>query len=163
MMFVAAATMLFVSCGKDNLDPENNQLRYDGTIYNMQSTAMCDAMGYIDFTSVGQDADFTIYGVFDNNALNRTYNLAVATEGVHYNIDFISEALALNFSYDNNDGAFYGGMEGVQRGESIFSKGTCTVTNDNDGFLVTLDGTLKNGKEMAFKAYVPKAQIQTMQ
>lgn len=161
-MFVAAAAMLLASCGKDNSDLENNQLRYDGTVYNMQSTAMCDAMGYINFTSEGRDADFSIYGNFEKDALNRTYNLAVAADDVHYNIDFVSEALALNFSYDNNHGAFYGGMEGVERGMSIFSKGTCSVTNDNDGFLLTLDGTLKNGKEIAFKTYVPKDQVQTM-
>ena len=32
MMLVAAATMLFASCGKDELDLEDNQLRYDGTV-----------------------------------------------------------------------------------------------------------------------------------
>ena len=160
MMFVAAAAMLFAACGKDELDLENNQLRYDGTVYNMVSSATSDAQGsYVSFGSVGREVLFSLNGQFEEAAFNRTFNLAIAAEDVHYYIDFYSEALTLNFSYDNNRGTFHGGMEGVQEGESIFNEGTCTITYDNEGLLITLDGTLKNGKELAFKTYVPKNEV----
>ena len=163
MMFVAAATMLFASCGKDELDLENNQLRYDGTVYNMVTSAATDAQGtYVSFGCVGKEATLSMNGQFEQTALNRTYNLTVAAEDVHYYIDMWSEQLGINFSFDNNRGTFHGGMEGVAEGESIFSEGSCNVTYDNDGLTVTLDGTLKNGKELAFKIYVPKAEVQTM-
>ena len=163
MMFVAAATMLFASCNKDELDLENNQLRYDGTVYNMVSSASSDTDGsYVSFGSVGKEVLFQLSGTFDQTALNRTYDLTVAAEDVHYAIDFWSEALALNFSFDMHHGQFFGGMEGVPEGESIFSEGTCTITYDNSEFEVALDGTLKNGKELAFKVFVPKAEMQMM-
>ena len=161
MMFVAAAAMMFASCNKDEIDLEDNQLRYDGTVYNMTSSAGSDVEGsYISFGSVGKEVLFQLSGTFDQAALNRTYDLTVAAEDVHYNIDFSSEAMALNFSFDMHHGRFYGGMEGVPEGESIFSEGTCTVTSDNSEFEVALDGTLKNGKELAFRVNVPKNQVQ---
>ena len=161
MMLVAAATMLFASCGKDELDLEDNQLRYDGTVYNMTSSAASDAEGsYVSFGSVGKEVLFQLSGTLDQAALNRTYDLTVAAEDVHYNIDFIGEAMALNFSFDMHHGQFFGGMEGVPEGESIFSEGTCTITYDNSEFEVALDGTLKNGKELTFKVNVPKNQVQ---
>ena len=159
MMFVAAATMLFASCNQDELD--DNQLRYDGTVYTMVSSASSDHQGYVQFGSVGHEVLFQLSGMFEPDALNRTYDLAVATEDVHYNIDFWCEEWGLSFSFDNNNGMFFGGMEGVPQGESIFSKGTCKVTYDNVGFNVTLDGTLKNGKEIAFNVSVPKDQVNT--
>jgi hypothetical protein len=163
MMFVAAATMLFASCNKDELDLENNQLRYDGTVYNMVSSASSDTDGsYVSFGSVGKEVLFQLSGTFDQTALNRTYDLTVAAEDVHYAIDFWSEALALNFSFDMNHGTFHGGMEGVPEGESIFSEGSCRIDYDNEGLTITLDGTLKNGKELAFKVFVPKAEMQMM-
>ena len=162
MMFVAAATMLFASCTKDELDLENNQLRYDVTVYNMTTSAMCDAMGYVSFGAVGKEVLFQMNGLFDDVSLNHSFDLSVATQGVHYNIDFWCEDWGVNFSFDNNDGSFFGGMEGVPQGESIFSEGTCIVTYDNDGLTVTLDGTLKNGKEFAFKLYVSKNEVQTL-
>ena len=163
MMFVAAAAMLFASCGKDELDLENNQLRYDGTVYNMTSSASTDAQNsYVSFGAVGREVLFSLNGQFEDAAFNRTFNLAVAAEDVHYYIDFFSEALTLNFSYDNNRGTFHGGMEGVQEGESIFTEGSCSITYDNNGLEVTLDGTLKNGKELAFKVFVPKDEIRSM-
>ncbi len=162
-LFVAAATMMFASCTKDELDLENNQLRYDGTVYNMTTSATSDAQGtYVSYAGVCREVMLSLNGQFEEAAFNRTYNLTVAAEDVHYYIDVWSEELGVNFSYDSNRGTFHGGMEGVPEGESIFSEGSCTITYDNDGLTVTLDGTLKNGKELAFKVYVPKAEIQTM-
>ena len=160
MMFVAAAAMLFASCTKDELDLENNQLRYDGTVYNMTTSASSDAQGtYVSYAGVCSEVMLSLTGQFEEAALNRTYNLTVAAEDVHYYIDMWCEALGVNFSFDNNRGIFHGGMEGVPEGESIFSEGSCTVTYDNGGLTVTLDGTLKNGKELAFKVYVPKSEV----
>lgn len=160
VMLVAAAAMLFAACGKDELDLENNQLRYDGTVYNMTSSAVTDTEGsYVSFGSVGREVLFSLDGQFEKAAFNRSFDLTVAAEDVHYNIDFFSEALALSFSYDNNRGAFHGGMEGVQEGESVFTKGTCTLTNDDSDLTIILDGTLKNGKDIAFKVNVPKSQL----
>lgn len=160
MMFVAAATMLFAACGKDEIDLEKNQLRYDGTVYNMVSSAMSDANeSYVSFGSVGKEVLFQLSGTFDQTALNRTYDLTVAAEDVHFAIDFWSEAMALNFSYDMNRGTFHGGMDGVPEGESIFSEGSCTIIYNNSEFEVSLIGTLKNGKELAFVVNVPKGEV----
>ena len=160
MMFVAAAAMLFASCGKDELDLEDNQLRYDGTVYNMTSSAASDAEGtYVSFGGVGKEALITLNGQFEKACYGHTYDLTVAAEDVHYYIDCWCEALGVNFSFDNNRGTFHGGMEGVPEGESIFSKGTCTVTYDNLGLEVELNGTLKNGKDLAFGLVVPKSAV----
>ena len=46
-------------------------------------------------------------------------------------------------------------------GESIFSEGTFTNTyNNNDGVTCYLNGTLKNGKKLAYKVFVPESEIQ---
>lgn len=161
MMFVAAATMMFASCEKDGADLEDNQLFYDGKVYNLVSSATSDADGsYVSFDAVGREVLVQLSGVLEKECFNRTFNLAVAADDVHYNIDCWCEELGLTFSFDNNRGTFHGGMVGVPEGESIFSKGTCTITYDNDEFSITLDGTLKNNKKLAFEIDVPKSQIQ---
>ena len=73
MMFVAAATMLFASCNKDELDLENNQLRYDGTVYNMTTSATSDAQGtYVSYAGVCREV-LWLYGIIDQCFHSKNY------------------------------------------------------------------------------------------
>ena len=160
MFFVAAATMLFAACGKDEdgstpSNLANNQLSYDGTTYDMICSVFTDGSTYVQFYGNGTTADFGLEGMFNDASFNKTVNVAVHNPNQHYYVTAFSQNL-FSFSYDNWDEGIHGGI-GDQRyeNESIFSEGTMTNTLDENGFSLSLNGTLKNGKKIAFKIYVP--------
>ena len=158
LIVLAAVAMLFTACGKDKEQPlENNTLVYDGVTYQLQSSAILESEGtYLSYFAMsGETVDFQ--GHIDG--LNKTFDL---TKGQNFMFDlymFINQT-AINLSfYDENS---IGGQIGdTQYSESIFSTGTFTNTYNDSGVTCELGGTLKNGKNLAYKVFVTKNEIVT--
>lgn len=174
MMFVAAATMMFVSCGKDDekssdLNLADNTLVYDGVTYTFDHVMVdyChDALTLV----VAETADtledgsprLRLDGIHVSpNAWNYNFNLADLSQWpdeVMVNLVF-SGVLDISYtSYVNGDRGVSGRLDGeYYEEESIFTSGTYRVSGNNDGtpVTITVDGTLKNGKTMQMKLVTP--------
>lgn len=153
-----AATLMSVSCGKEDIELNDNELVYDGTVYQAESHASTDG-SYVMFELV--NPTFTIEGMLDEATLNKTLDIAKHNPGAHYYVSGFTENL-FNFGYDNWAEGVHGGLDGTDyENESIFSEGTMTSTFDGTKFTMSLKGTLKNGKEIAFKIRVD--EVETLQ
>ncbi len=166
LCFVAASTMLFAACGdeKEEIVVGDNELMYDGTLYNMSGSAIYSTTPqglFVEFQFEGEGNAFHLAGIMGEGSVNQSYDLAVHADGVHYNFDFFSDTEGVpSFSFDNYYDGFTGGMEGVDDiVGSIFSEGTCVNTLDNDVYTMHVKGTLKNGKKIEFKINVPATEM----
>lgn len=173
-MFVAAATMMFVSCGKDDekssdLNLADNTLVYDGVTYTFDHVMVDyyhDALTLV----VAETADtledgsprLKLDGIHVSpNAWNYNFNLADLSQWpdeVMVNLVFTG-VLDLSYtSYVNGHRGVSGRLDGeYYEDESIFTSGTYRVSGNNDGtpVTITVDGTLKNGKTMQMKLVTP--------
>jgi hypothetical protein len=98
MMFVAAAAMMFASCGKDNnegnssnipqTDIANNTLVYDGVTYQMEPLPAGNAPSSASKDSIDGEPLFFFDGYHfrDGSMRNKTINLAALSEGEEYSI-----------------------------------------------------------------------------
>ena len=189
MMFVAAAAMMFASCGKDNENGgsgsgggsqqsiADNTMVYDGVTYKFDHVMV----GYCheELTLItAETADTLLDGsprlMLDGihitpDAWNRDFNLADISqwpvEYVMVNLVF-SGVLDISYtSYVNGDRGVSGRLDGVNyEDESIFTSGTYRVSGNNDGTPVTLtvNGTLRNGKTLQIKLVTPDYQTQVI-
>ena len=189
MMFVAAAAMMFASCGKDNENGgsgsgggsqqsiADNTMVYDGVTYKFDHVMV----GYCheELTLItAETADTLLDGsprlMLDGihitpDAWNRDFNLADISqwpvEYVMVNLVF-SGVLDISYtSYVNGDRGVSGRLDGVNyEDESIFTSGTYRVSGNNDGTPVTLtvNGTLRNGKTLQIKLVTPDYQNQVI-
>ena len=156
---LAAVALVLTACKKDNETPlENNTLVYDGVTYQLQSEAILEGEStYLSyFARSGETVEFQ--GHIDG--LNKTFDL---TKGQDFMFDlymFINQSAINLYFYDEN--SISGQIGDVQySGESIFSTGTFTNTYNDSGVTCELNGTLKNGKNLAYKVFVPKDEIVT--
>ena len=163
--FIAVSAMLFAACGSDEeetLTLNDNQLAFDGVVYNMNTNASIENYGngeYAIFSGEGENRAFHLTGSFGEGSINQSYNIAVHNPGVHMTVDFFGETMT-SFSFDNHMEGFFGGIEGVENVVgSIFSEGTLTNTYDENGFRAYLKGTLINGKKIEFKVFVPFSEL----
>jgi len=53
----------------------------------------------------------------------------------------------------------YDSYSGENIGTSLFSSGTMVTTYDDNGFTLTLNGKLKDGKTLVVKSFVPKENV----
>ena len=158
LLVLAAVAMLFTACNKDKETPlENNTLVYDGVTYQLQSSAILESEGtYLSYFAYINEND-NFQGHIDG--LNKNFDL---TKGQNFMFDFYmfinQTAINLTF-YDENS---ISGQIGDKQygGESIFSEGTFTNTYNDSGVTCELNGTLKNGKKLAYKVFVPESEIQ---
>lgn len=167
LLLFAAASVFFASCGdeEESLTLNDNQLAYDGVVYNMNCSAFVEHVGdelFAGFSGEGENQNLQLTGMFGEGSVNQTYNIAVHNPGVHMNVDFYAESMT-SFSFDNNMEGFFGGIAGVDNVEgSIFSEGTLSNTFDENGFRVYLKGTLINGKKIEFKVFVPTSELEVI-
>ena len=158
IIVLAAVALLFTACRKDNeLQLENNTLVYDGVTYQLQSEAILESEGtYLSYFAYG-DNDLNFQGHIDG--LNKTFDL---TKGQDFMFDqylYINQ-FPINLTwYDVNSISGQIG-EKYYTEESIFSTGTFSNTYNDSGVTCELNGTLKNGKTLAYKIFVPKNEIQ---
>ena len=182
MMFVAAAAMMFASCGKDDNDsgiPQigiaDNTVVYDGVTYTFDHI-MVDYY-HPELTLVTAETADTLEDgtprlMLDGihitpEAWNRDFNLADISqwpvEYVMINLVFTGVLDISYTSYVNGDRGVSGSLDGeYYEDESIFTSGTYRVSGNNDGTPVTLtvNGTLRNGKTMQIKLVTPNYQNQ---
>lgn len=158
LIALAAVAMLFTACNKDRETPlENNTLVYDGVTYQLQSSAILESEGtYLSYFANINDND-NFQGHIDG--LNKTFDLTQPQDFMFDIYMYINQTpINLTF-YDAN--SINGQIGDTQySGESIFSEGTFTNTYNNSGVTCELHGTLKNGKKLAYKVFVPENEIQ---
>jgi hypothetical protein len=150
MMFVAAATMMFVSCGKDDekssdLNLADNTLVYDGVTYHMNAVQSFfhNELTLVDATSqeanISEESMIEFVGLHIRPGMwNRTANvLTETTEDISWNCAF--------------SGALFG--EEMFNVYEDFSSCLIGIYGENDGtpVTVTFDGTLKNGKALQMR------------
>ena len=168
-LVLAAVALLFTACKKDEEQPqdnnnsnqeqtlENNTLIYDGVTYQLQSEAILESEGtYLSyFARSGETVDFQ--GHIDG--LNKTFDLTKAQDFIFDLYMFITQTTISLCFYDAN--SINGQIGDTQYSEeSIFIEGTFTNTYNDSGVTCELNGTLKNGKKMAYKVFVPESEIQ---
>ena len=145
--FVAAATMMFAACGKDDennntsTDATENTLDYNGKVYQMASTYKYEQGGrvYIDARAVDKTGDNQpIFYVISDNPGNGTYDLTQHTVffGVTSNVDNIT-------GFHSQD---------------TYASGTIIIEKDDNAFRMRMSGTLENGTTVAFHIYVPASE-----
>ena len=156
-MVAMAAALMWTSCGKEDIELNDNELSYDGTVYQGESFAESDGFNYVQFELVSPT--FTIEGMLDWTSLNKTFDIAVHNPGAHYYVSGFTENL-FNFGYDNWEEGVHGGLDGTEyEDSSVFSEGTMKTTFNGTTFTMSLDGTLKNGKKIAYKIRVDEVSI----
>ena len=189
MMFVAAAAMMFASCGKDNENGgsgsgggsqqsiADNTMVYDGVTYKFDHVMV----GYCheELTLItAETADTLLDGsprlMLDGihitpEAWNRDFNLADISqwpvEYVMINLVFTGVLDISYTSYVNGDRGVSGRLDGeYYEDETIFTSGTYRVSGNNDGtpVTITVNGTLKNGKTLKIKLVTPDYQNQVI-
>lgn len=158
IIVLAALAMLFTACKKDkDVQLDNNTLIYDGVTYQLQSEAILESEGtYLSyFATSNNDLDFQ--GHIDG--LNKTFDL---TQNQDFMFDLYMYINQTTINFAMFGGEAMGGQIGetVYGNESIFSTGTFRNTYNDSGVTCELAGTLKNGKTLAYKVFVPKNEIQ---
>ena len=153
LTFVAAATMMFASCGKDDNNNENvnnntpteateNTLLYNGKLFQMTSTYRYEQSGrvYIDAYAVETlDNNMPIFHIISDNPGNGTYDIT------------------------NGGGVFFGLTSEVDYitsfgSHSTYTSGAVTIEKDDNAFRMRMSGTLENGTTVAFHIYVPASE-----
>lgn len=158
LVLLAAVAMLFVACDKEKETPlENNTLVYDGVTYQFQSNAILESGGtYLSYFATINDND-NFQGHIDG--LNKTFDLTKSQDFMFDLYMYISNTSINLTMYGDN--SISGQIGDIQYGdESIFSEGTFTNISNDSGVTCELHGTLKNGKKLAYKVFVPESNIQ---
>lgn len=166
MFVMALVAMTMVACKKDNdknEDPQQpteiaaNTLVYDGVTYQFNSEAILESEGtYLSYFAFINDND-NFQGHIDG--LNKTFNLTTAQDFMFDIYMYFNQmSISLTMYGDNSISGQIGDTQ--YSGESIFSEGTFTNTYDDSGVTCYLNGTLKNGKKLAYKVFVPESEIQ---
>lgn len=166
MMFVAAAAMMFASCGKDNnegnssnipqTDIANNTLVYDGVTYQMEPLPAGNAPSSASKDSIDGEPLFFFDGYHfrDESMWNKTINLAALSEGEEYSIRILGSVLDLNCSgwWEAGQAMYWGEIDGHEyENECVFTNGTFGIYGDINNTTVIFDCVLKNGKTLRMK------------
>lgn len=157
MMFVAAATMMFTACGKDEEGSSalaDNTVVYDGVVYNGVAAATVfpnGEPGFIQYVLNNQDYTVHLEGSLYQNAHNRTIDLARHNDDLDFGFHLGIENGVLDVQWWDNPNNLWCFLDGDNMNSPCFSSGTATVTVDGLHLTVMVDGTLINGKSLKFK------------
>ena len=157
-MFVAAAAMMFASCDKDDNGggdngpslTDNNIIALNNDIAAVESTVW---MYEQDYTGYGVQAECEhCHFMADLNMplIGTTIDLSTAHDAQGY----------YGFSYEGDlDGEYYEIRQGGGYGSIAFASGTLTTVNDDNGFTLTINGTLLDGRTFVTRIFVAKEDI----
>ena len=158
MMFVAAATMMFAACGKDDektTDLADNTVVYDGVTYNCTSAASYfpgGEPGFVQYVLNNQDYTVHLDGGLYQSAHNRTFDLTRHHDDLEFHFHLGIEGGVLDLQWSDNPNNFWCFLNGDSMNSSCFSSGTATVTvDDNYHLTILVDGVLINGKSLKIK------------
>lgn len=168
MLFVAAATMLFAACSKDEdttAAAGDNQMIYNGKTYQGEtvSGSIENANVSLSLQSFAEAFIFEINSNIDNLTSSHTYDLTMADPNnpLFFHIFLQSEDLdnenkIFDFQYQNAPHLWYFLDGDNVSGSSAFTSGTAVATLDGNNITLTVNGTLVNGKPLSFRIVAPK-------
>ena len=174
MMFVAAATMLFAACGKDDVEKlADNTLIYDGTTYHLDQSQMeinyfHPGLTLVTAMSVEQQDGSPVITVDHFHIVaddwNKTRDLANLKDEESYELSFSGTVINLTAFGNINQGRLFcgGQLNGTEYEDSpVVTEGTLRVEGNNDGTPITvlLDCKLINGKELKMKLVTPQYNV----
>ena len=166
MMFVAAAAMMFASCGKDDngenqpgipqIGIADNTLVYDGVTYQMTPLPAGNAPSSASKDSIGGEPIifFDGYHFRDERMWNKPINLTALAEGEEYSIRIFGSVLDLNCSgwWEAGQAMYWGEIDSHDyESEGAFTSGTFGLYGDVNNATVIFDCVLKNGKTLKMK------------
>lgn len=149
MMFVAAATLMFASCEKDDDTPTEaaaNTLVLNGKVYQLNSHYdMGDERSYAsaETTVLNSNGEplYTIISDIESNTINHTYDLSKPVEGA-----------IIFWSIHDADWEYQLGP--------ILDEGTVTISRDENNFVYKVKGK-QNGTTVSFNISVPASEWNT--
>lgn len=168
MLFVAAATMLFAACSKDEdtttaTAAGDNQMVYNGTTYQGESMAnVNDNNAMLECYSETDGIQFMI-SCHIQNPSNYTYDLTQEDpdHSLHFHIlvegpSVQSQDDMFDLQYQNAPHLWYFLNGDNVSGSSAFTTGTAVATLDDNNITLTVNGTLVNGKPLSFRIVAPR-------
>lgn len=171
MMSVATAAMMFASCDKENNGGDDNGPSLTGN----NIIALNNDIAAVESTVWFAEQDYTAYGVHaECERCHFVADVEMPLIGTTIDLSSVLNAQGrYGFSYEGDlDGEYYeirqgGGYGSIysydQNGEQIaapsFASGTLTTINNDNGFTLTINGTLKNGKTFVTRIFVAKENI----
>ena len=170
MMFVAAATMLFAACGKDDdkstPTAADNQLVYNGKVYQAEV-----AEGNVNSNNAQlgfsgeKDGIYFMVDCHIQDVANRTYDLTQedADHVLHFHIVVEGPAVQsqediFDLQYQNGPHFWYFLNGDNVSNASAFTSGTAETTLTDTSLILNVSGTLVNGKSLAFRVVLPREE-----
>ena len=170
MMFVAAATMLFVACGKDddNSTPTaaDNQLVYNGKVYQAENAEgnITNNSAQLGFSGE-KDGIYFMVDCYIQDASNRVYDLTKEDAEHMLNFHVVIEGPAaqsqediFDLRYQNSPQLWYFLNGDNVSGSSAFKNGTAETSLTDSAIVLTVSGTLVNDKDLSFRVVVPRVE-----
>lgn len=164
MMFVAAVTMMFAACNKDdnggNTPDQNNMARVGNVVTPLEYELSFDAYGTANIN--GMYAQENIHVHFGAGiaweSLGKTFDLT--TGYVDEDFWFRYEGMATNecqFTHSNYaDGTLGTWLNHGERSDNpVFSTGTFSTACTDNGYTLKIEGTLVDGTPVLIKMDVP--------
>jgi len=172
LLLVAFFATAMVSCEKEDnggsgdagFEEANvNEAVINGTTYQLTTEGVAPASNFYTITAYSKNENgriFTIEGNFWGTSFNKTFDLTKLDDSMVYDMELDSETIT-EFELQNTMYVIYGSLgdaDGAQ-GYSPFSSGKCRVTVNDSGVTYSLNGTLKDGTTLKFKAFVAMSDI----
>lgn len=163
-MAAAVLALMATGCSKEDasssgsadssMTVNSNELVYDGVKYPGTGHATLNTHG-IDFECYDESRSFAIYGNVESSAYNGTYDISQHNEGITltFHVGIGTEnagAPVLDLRFQNMPQNFWCFLDGESLSESAFTSGTATVKVTDGKVSISVQGTLMNGKGIAF-------------
>lgn len=162
MIILAAVTILFTSCQKEKIN--DNEIIYNGITYHLQNVDFSyfdTAQGQIRGNSVEIGPGGTPEVVLSDlrvwrHFFGKSYDLA---EPEDYGIEISINGEAIRFIL-RHEPIWVGWIGETYYATSIFRHGTLTITNDSNGLVYALNGTLRNGDTVQIRIALPEVWVE---
>ncbi|MBR1766239.1 MAG: hypothetical protein IJ745_04265 [Bacteroidales bacterium] len=126
-----------------------------------------DGHGYADAVSTEQDegglALLDIRADVDPRAIDREIDLTRRYTGFSYSFSIGRGDGTIIATQDMQGGTPYGSLAGEGYGYAVFSSGSLAVCKNGETFTYRVEGTLRNGQDVAFSLCVPAAEWVTLE
>ena len=170
LLFVlAAVAMLFTACNKEKPTPKN-ELTWNGETREVISSVSVEQQGtayYITCHTPMENEeghpDYTFECETSQNGLNKTFDLAGGHGTDPSYLIFANKFCSpdkhwfYNSSYTNFADEWGGHINGTNfENTSIFKSGTMTITLNDEAFVLSLDGVLKDDDTFTVDLYIPR-------
>lgn len=179
MMFVAAAAMMLASCDKDNNNEDNgggnggnngpslsdnNIVALNNDIAAVESTVWMYEQDYTGYLVQAQCERCHFLVTLDMPLIGTTIDLSTALDaqgnyGFSYEGDLDGEYYEIRQGGGYGNVSHYDSQTGDQVASPLFASGTLTTVNNDEGFTLTINGTLLDGRTFVARIFVTKENI----